>query len=265
MNADVWKLYFNKDFEKALILFKQIIKSDENNILVLNAIAVCEYMLYHYKEALISINKAIDLVDDPKLLSTKASILTELGNEAQDDKLLSIAKDLFNEILVHERDAIILYNYGNCLNSLKQYKEAKIAYEESLSFDPNNEKVWNSLGNVYNELKVPQLGLQCFDKALTINPDLVHAIFNKGHTIFKYFGNAELGLNIMLESFKLDTNKTFELEFRYAYFWVAEAYLHLGDIINAIKMNNNGLRIHPTDSFFHLQKERIKNASSISS
>jgi tetratricopeptide (TPR) repeat protein len=256
---EAWRLYFNSDYENALILFKDIYNEKEDNEpLFLNAIAICEYSIYRYKEALISINKALEYINEPQLKLTKASILTELGNERKDDKLLLAAKEIFEEILPSFSNATLLYNYGNCLSNLKKYKEAKFAFEESLKLDPNNERVWNSLGNIYNELTFPQFALNCFDNALTINPELTQAIFNKGQTVFRKFGKAEIGLKIMLESIELDRGKIFELEFPYTYFWIAEAYLNLGDIRNALKMNTKGYNLYPGDNHFINQKDRIK-------
>lgn len=259
IETEAWKHFFNKNYDKALTLFKDLLKRDNASSSLHQAASVCEYELFRYKEALISINKSLELKNSVIATLNKASILTEWGKEKDDKEMLSLAISLYQEVLKTNRECSILYNYGNCLMHLKDFIEASRIFSESIEINPNKAEVWNSLGQCKNELKQPQLALQCFDKALSINPDLSQAIFNKGQTIFRVFGHVRLGLNIMLESVEADPDNRHELEFTYVYFWIAEAYLTLRDMDNANMYNSKGLNLNPTDAFFIQQKDRIKN------
>ncbi|MCX6251619.1 MAG: tetratricopeptide repeat protein [Bacteroidetes bacterium] len=255
---EAWKLFSNEEFENSLVQFKLAYDMQNPDVLILQAIAICEYQLFKYREALITINKALELQDEPVILQTKASILTELSKKDKDEKLMLIAKSLYEKILIGDRNSTILCNYGNCLYNLKNINDAIRIYEEALGLNPNNAEAWNCLGNAYNEVGLSQNAIKCFDNAQLVNPELMQAVFNKGQTIYTKFRNPILGLEFMLHATHMDKSNTFELEFPYIYFWISEAFLEVGDFQNALQMNSKGLEIYPSDICFNKQRDRIQ-------
>jgi tetratricopeptide (TPR) repeat protein len=256
MLNDAWRFYFNRKFEKALIMFKEF-KTNGKSIEVLNAIALCEYELYHYQEALISINKAIGIKKIPILLLNKASILTECGDLSKNEKYLLLAKEIFEELLKNEKNSVLYYNYANCLKSLKKYKLARDYYKKSIQLNPNNDQGWKNLGSTYFELGEHLLEIKCYDNALKLNPKLSEALFSKGNTILNIYGDANTGLRLMLKAIRINRDNKYEIAFPYVYFWIAEAYFSLGKYKIAVKWNEKGLNLNPIDEYFIKQKERF--------
>jgi len=253
-----WDLFLNNQFSKALPELRSIVQDQSKNSLLWNAIAVCEYQLYNYEKALIAINKALGLEHKKDFRYLKASILTELGQKQSDTKILELALDEYQVLMSPDSSSSLLYNYANCLKALKLFEKAKDFYHYSLSLNPNNAECWKNLGSTYRELRAHDLEFQCYDNALSINPNLYEAISSKGITLFKFFGQAEVGLELMLKAEKLDVEKNFENHFIYLYFWIAETYLHLGNIDKAIEWHEKGINISPLDDYFLSQKSRIQ-------
>ncbi len=256
---DIWNLYFSNQWEEALIGFKKLLNNNNDQSLIYNSIAACEYNLFNYKKALTAINKALSLNDDILIKQNKASILTHYGQEFRDSQSLQIAKEIWEELLTSERSSVLLYNYGNCLSFLEDHKSALDVYLESLKKDPNNSMAWKNLGSAYNKFEQYDLEIKCYNNALLIAPNLSEALFSKGVTLFKFFNKTKEGLELMLKAEEADVDKEYELHFPYACFWIAEAYLRLREINNAKIWNNRGLQIIPTDDYFLAQKHRISN------
>lgn len=255
---EAWENYFKQEFRLALLGFSELIQSDNENPLLWNSIAICEYQMYNYKKALIAINNALKYRDDDFIRLNKASILTEFGGESKNDKLLKLAIREYEILLSKDKNSALLYNYGNCLRLLEQFEKSKDAYISSLKLNPNNAKAWKNLGSIYFELRNHDVEIDCYDNAIRIDPGLYEALFSKGVTLFRIYGQAIKGLEFMLKGEKLDKRKDFELGFPYVYFWIAEAYLTLNKIEEAIKWNKKGLNIDPSDDYFLKQEERIK-------
>lgn len=53
-----------------------------------------------------------------------------------------------------------------------KWVEAREAYREMLSLDPDNALVWANLGAVEQQAKVTQTAIECFERSVQINPTL---------------------------------------------------------------------------------------------
>jgi tetratricopeptide (TPR) repeat protein len=254
-NEDAWILYFDKKFDKALPFFKDLAKS-KNDALIFNALAVCHYELYQYREALIAINEAIKLKESNSLYLNKASILTELGTSNKDKHILFQANDIYKNLL-NSGDVTedLLFNYSNALRAIGDFESAGLLLDEVIRINPNNAKAWKNLGSIYWEYGKHDKELECYNKALSIQPDLQEALFSKGITLFKAFGKTEKGLDLMIRSTKISDR--FKFDFPYVYFWIAEAFLSQRSIEEAKKWNLMGLDIVPSDPYLLTQKEKI--------
>lgn len=254
-NEKVWSLFFEKKFDKALPIFKDLAKS-ENDALILNAIAVCHYELYQYREALIAINGAIKLKESKSLYLNKASILTELGTLNKDKQILFQAIDIYKKLMESEElSEELFYNYSNALRAIGEYESAGQLLDEVIQINPNNAQAWKNLGSIFWEYGMHDRELECYDNALNIQPDLQEALFSKGLTLYKAFGETEKGLDLMIQSTKISDR--FKFDFPHVYLWIAEAYLTLKSIEEAKKWNLLGLDIVPSDIHLLNQKERI--------
>ncbi len=254
-NNDVWQLYFNKDFEKALPLFKELLKTNDDTI-VWNAIAVCNYELFHYREALVAINRAIELKSDNTLFLNKASVLTEYGTMNNDKNMLFSAIEIFEKLINEgEISDTIYFNYSNALKGVGELEKAEIFLVETLKINPNYAQAWKNLGSLYWEFRLHEEEIQCYDNALNIDPELQEALFSKGVTIYKIFGKIQEGLDLMIKSTKISDR--FKIDFPNAFFWIAEAYMDLKNVELALKWNKDGLDIFPSDKYLQAQKHRF--------
>ncbi len=251
-----WNSFFNKDYEKALVGLKEIIKS-KNDPLIWNAISVCHYEMFHLDDALIANSKALDILkDEYYLLENKAAIITELGIKTKDIDKLKIAIKLYeNLIKLNSNSSNLHFNYSNALYAIDSKNEAKENILKSLKLNPNKADAWKNLGSIYHDNKNFIEELDCFETALRIDPNLPEANFNKGLTLFKEFGQAKEGLELMLKS--IENSNQFDFTFPDAYFWIAEAYLSLGKIKEATFFNSRCLQLKPEKEYVLQQQKRI--------
>lgn len=260
-NEKGWNFFYENNFEQALSEFYQVIKQTPNNTSILEAIAIAEYNLFNYQKALVYINNAIEIEDNNSFRHTKASILTEQGFANNDGTKINEAIKIYEKILQDgEISAELFYNYGSALTKLKEYESSIKYFKNALELNPNKPEIWNNLGNSYMNIGEHQLEMVCYDNALHINPYLAETLFSKGSSLFRYFGDIDEGLQLMLKSTKISNRH--EMDNPYVFFWISEAYLAKEDLVNSINWNKKGLLYFSTDNYLKLQKlriERIKN------
>lgn len=262
-NEKGWKAFYEKNFEEALSEFYKIIKRTPNDISILEAIAISEYNLFNYPKALVYINKAIEIEDNSGFNLTKASILTEQGFANNDDTKIYEAINIYKKIINSGvESAQLYYNYGSALTKIEKYESSIEYFKKSLELNPNRPETWNNLGNSYMSIGKHQLEMVCYDNALLINPNLPETLFSKGSSLFRYFGYVDESLKLMLRATEIGNRH--EIDNPYVFFWIAEAYLAIGDFDNAILWNNKGLLFFATDKYLKAQKLRIEDAESIS-
>lgn len=253
-----WANFFDGHFEKALIGLKIMIETKGSPILW-NAISVCHYQVYHYQDALIAINKALqDLPTDNILLLNKAAILTEMGISAKDTNKLKAAVEIYERLIEKQYvSADLYYNYANALNTMNLKERAFNLFLECLRLSPNKAEAWKNLGSLYHDFGLFEQELECYEFALQINPSLQEALLSKGITLLKVYENVEEGLELMLKSVSISPK--LELQFPYAYFWIAEAFLKQNKIEEAQDYNQRCLNLMPKDEYALLQAQRIQN------
>lgn len=253
-----WDYYLKNEYNIAISYFEK--ESENNDPILLNAIAVSYYQIYEYQKALIAINKAIEIDKNIVYLQNKASILTQFGYQQNDLSFGEEANQIYEKIKCLQLDKFIetsSYNYANNLRLLKQYDEALEMYLLHLEYNPNNAEAWKNLGSTYFQVEIHDKELNCYEKALTINPNLIEALFSKGFTLFFFLKEVE-GLDFMLQAIKKDKRKYFDIEFPYGYYWIAEAYYSLGNIPKAQFWNNKGYINNPTNLALKTQFYKLK-------
>lgn len=251
-----WKNYYQQDYENASFYFSRVIKEKNNDLAIAEALAHSFYMSRKYKEALLVINELITQSGTTDQLLLKASILTEDGVRQQIKSRLLEAKRIFHQLLNDSIERPVYhYNYANALSYLEEYDEAIKHYKISLSQHPNYAEAWKNLGGVYNKLKQYTEEVDCYDKALSINPLLSQALFSKGVTLSQIYNNHKEGLALMQSA--LSKEEELIDDFPHGYFWLAYANEELGELMTAYLWIEKGLSIIPEDSYLLSYKCRF--------
>jgi tetratricopeptide (TPR) repeat protein len=140
---------------------------------------------------------------------------------------------------------IKLLHKGVALHRQGKLGDAKQIYEKILQKQSNNFDALQLLGSIYNQIKLPEMSLKYFDKALKINKTNPAVYNNRGNAFqaLKRFGDA---LKSYEEALKLNPD-------------YAEAYNNLGNTLqelgrfeDALKSYDLALRIRPdyADAFY---------------
>ena len=86
--------------------------------------------------------------------------------------------------VAHAEDAETYYNRGVDYYNQKQYESAIQCYTKAIELNPNFAMAYNNRGAVYNELKQYERAIQDYDKAIELNPNLATAYTNCGTAYF---------------------------------------------------------------------------------
>ncbi|GAA4149445.1 hypothetical protein GCM10022217_01350 [Chryseobacterium ginsenosidimutans] len=258
-NKDAWKLYFEKNYKAAKLLFYEMIKYDlKNEAVIYEALAICEYVDYNYTKAILNINKALEIEKNDSILQNKASILTEIGMLNNDLKKVDEALSIYEVIMKKEKNSSgLYYNFASALTKKAEYEKSIEYFLKAIHLNPNNPMYWNNLGNSYMNIGEHIKEMMCYDNALTLDPDQAETLFSKGSSLFRYFGKIDEGLTLMLQA--SEKTKRYEIDNPYLFFWISEAYFHKNDMDNAMKWNEKGLIYFCDDLYLKKQNSRLNN------
>jgi tetratricopeptide (TPR) repeat protein len=240
-----WQLYLQKDYERAAVEFKEFLDKDRRNVQVWQALAWCQYTLFRYGEALVSINRALALEQDNDYsLGLKASILTEDGIERGVRANLLLARNIFKQIADKSNHWIDYYNYGNVLDALHDYTGAKQEFLKAIDKNPQQPEVWKNLGSVYYHLQDHEKEIECYNRALEINNRLPQALISKGVTLLRIFRKAREAAELMESGLQIE--ESIGVRWPHAWYWLAQAYYEQGNLPKALERINVGLAMVPS-------------------
>jgi tetratricopeptide (TPR) repeat protein len=240
-----WQLYLQHRYEAAAAEFHELLKRDGGNLRGWQALSWCQYSLFHYKEALLSINHSLTLKEnDEYSLSMKACILTEDGIQSGDKAKLLLAREIFRQIAPVSNHWTDHYNFGNLLNALGDYEGAKSEFLNAIEQNPGEAEIWKNLGSVYFHLGDNEREIQCYDQALALNSKLSQAYISKGVTLLTIFGKAHEAAQLIERGIEFD--ESLALHWPHAWYWLAKAYCSQSKLDEALKHANAGLSIAPS-------------------
>jgi tetratricopeptide (TPR) repeat protein len=72
-----------------------------------------------------------------------------------------------------------LNNKGLALDNLGKYEQAIECYDKALEIEPNYILAWYNKGNALGNLGKPEEAIECYDKALQIEPDYADVLNKK--------------------------------------------------------------------------------------
>lgn len=239
-------LIYNKKYEEAIVILKRILDISENKIDVLIALSSCYYNLHNYTEALKYIEYALSIDPESKeAKSNKACINAEAGIETGSKAKLLLAKRIFDDLAREDPDWTNYYNLANTLSGLGDHKSAKDNYIISLKYNNKIAEIWKNLASCYFHLGDHKKELVCFNKALSINPELTEALISKGVTLTEIFEKHEDALDLINRALELDE----EIGYRwpYVWYWKANCSYKLGNYNDALDEIECGLRSNPNN------------------
>ena len=150
-------------------------------------------------------------------------------------------------------DAEAWYNKGIILDDLDRLQEAIDCYDRALEINPRLAKAWNNKGIALYDLGKHQETLSCYDMALEINPRYAEAWYNKGVTLYDLGKHQE---TLSCYDMALEINP------RYAEAWYNKGVTlgSLGKLQEALDAFQNLIKIAPPEDAKHLAnvKEIIK-------
>ena len=65
---------------------------------------------------------------------------------------------------------IAFYNYGNALHALHDYKGAEEQFLNGIDKNPQQPELWKNLGTIYYHLQNHDKEIECYDKAMQLDP-----------------------------------------------------------------------------------------------
>lgn len=246
---NAWLYFFRKEYEAALVQFKIISKVD-NRDWVFSAIAMCHYKLYHYSDAMVSINKALEISDATELWLNKAAILVEDGIQNNELEKILESKKIFAKYINQDSDASLHFNFANSLSHTEILEDLELAKKEyliCLKKNPNFTDAWKNLGTLYNKLKQFKEEIDCYNKALSIEPSHPQALWSKGATQAWVFKKYKLGLSLMKKAVNLYPQIL--QEFPHSYYWIANSYYMLKKYDEALYWLDKGLEYNPSNKY----------------
>jgi tetratricopeptide (TPR) repeat protein len=253
--AKAWSHYFTRNFAEAAFYFKRLLQQEEVNTVWWVALAQCQYEEYDYRNALININKAAELDTADNILFTKGCILAEDGIRNKDKLKIIEADKLFEQLFARNPSDTHAYNYANTLSRLGRPEQAIAMYRHALERNPNYAEAWKNLGQVYYDLKEHAQEMECYDKALRINPALLPARISRAITDGFVYKHYEASIDTIREC--LAASDLITAEFPSAYYYLGLFLHRVGKTTDALAWITKGLDNHPRNNWLRGLKANL--------
>ncbi|MCR3759756.1 tetratricopeptide repeat protein [Clostridium felsineum] len=191
------KKFNNKEFDKAISIYKEMIKNDYYYIeWAYGSIAYCYDCLENYNESLVYYDKALKNNKDSVIYMNKGFALQALEKhkEAIENFDKSIKIKPCKEAYVFKADS---------QGRIKNFKEAIECCNEALKLDENYDVPYNRKGQFLYEIGELKEAKRMFLKAISLNPDYADAYYNLALAHMK-LDDLKLSIKYLNKSIKLD-------------------------------------------------------------
>ncbi len=194
---------------------------------------VSEYGKKEYKNAIKSLNKAIEL--DSENVSCLIGRAGAYGNLKQYNKAI---EDCNKTIALDPKHTIAYYNRGKAYSGLKQHNKAIEDYNKAIALDPKYTVTYINRGNEYFDLKQHNKAIEDYNKAIALDPKYTIAYSNRGAV----YGNLKQYNNAID-----DCNKAITLDPKdvHAYLNISEFKIITDNYKSALGFITKGLLLHP--------------------
>lgn len=185
-------------FEEAIPILDDALKytDDKEGLKIIHFhLGVSYFRLGELDKVIYEFEKAREYNDDPSLLLQIANCY-EMAN--QKEKALDVLKE-YSELVPDnqdikkkienlrendEPDSDEIYN-NKCLTliNLNRFNEAIECYDKALKINPNNVKAWNNKAFALHNLNRLDEAIECYDKSLEIDPNFISSLRNKAFAL----------------------------------------------------------------------------------
>jgi len=187
----------SKDYKKAITLLEEEIKRAPDREEAHYYLGLALWEEGRKDEAIASVKKA------RQFASKNPEYLFTLGNFYLAQKSYAEAKALFTEGLKQKNKANFLYGMGLVYVAQDSVDKGLEYLLQAREADPNNSKIYRSIGDAYAKQKVLSLAIDNYNKAVEIEPGWLEVHFTMGKLLFR-----ERRVNEALAAYK----KTVEID-----------------------------------------------------
>lgn len=159
--------------EDAEYIFQHLLSENEKDFVSLFSMAVIEQHRGKPEKALEYVDRGVAVRPDYALLWYNRGVIL------QSIKQLEKAVESYDHALkIDPKHIEAMTNRGAVLVELKRHKEALLNYEELLRVDPNNAKALNNRGIILTDFKKYDIAIATFERLLQLSPEYDYALGN---------------------------------------------------------------------------------------
>ncbi|KHD34184.1 hypothetical protein NL50_17870 [Clostridium acetobutylicum] len=191
------KKFNNKDFDKAISIYKEMIKNDYYySGWVYSSIAYCYDCLENYNEALVYYDKALKNNKDSVIYMNKGFALQSLEKHKE-------AIENFDESIKIKPSKEAYVFKADSQGRIKNFKEAIECCNEALKLDENYDIPYNRKGQFLYDIGEFKEAKKMFLKAISISPDYADAYYNLA-LVYMKLDDFKLSIKYLNKAIKLD-------------------------------------------------------------
>lgn len=223
------------------------------------SLAFVEFYRHDYDAALRAVLSALRIKPkDVNLELLRASIIAENGIRTKSRALLVQAKKVFEWAAGKLNRPVDHYNLANVLGPLDEKDAAELHYRRCIELKPDYAQAWKNLGSLLFRTGKHDEEMECYAKALALNPRLVEAHLCRGTTYLIALGKPGEAVDCFETAYRLDP----ELDWKWPHvrYWYGAALFSLKRIREALVQVNIGLSLAPDNSYLMDQKAALLSA-----
>ena len=168
----------NGQINKALNLYLEIIKTEENNPQLLFLLGTACVQLEKTEQGINYLERSLSIKPD------NASAHSNLGNALKNLNRYEEALTSFDKAInLNPNFADAYSNRGVILQEMRRYDEALQSYDKAIRINPNHFFSHGNRGITLKDLNRYDEALNSYDRAIEINPNFVEAYNNKGNAL----------------------------------------------------------------------------------
>lgn len=162
--------------EEALSCYKVAEKIDGSDPMIFSNRGNSLRFLERYEEAEESYEVALEM--DPTDFNSYVGLAVCVGHRDVDTGI-----DQLDDLHAQTGQAIALFEKAGLLANADRYREAATQYRELVELGMNEGPLWNNYAECLSKIDQPEEALQCFDRAIDLDPSSPNAYLGKARLL----------------------------------------------------------------------------------